>query len=103
MTKQEEEGRITLLNHATDIYLGNLSAFGITEHALGVLMPMSDGHEVWVKLFGDSTVIVNLVAAMISQLQPSDFQLLLKTLKENPAFALLRFDMAPDGKKAMVN
>jgi hypothetical protein len=99
MTPEQDKQIVAQLDELSGQFIQRLKALQADNSVIGVIVPLSYGLEVRVRVNGNSQMMVNLIGALAQQLIPEDFMTLLAELQTHPAFELQR--KVPDATRKM--
>ena len=88
---------------ATQQYIASLTAMGVNSFTVGSALSEDPEGEGVVVMQGTSTMLLNLIGAMVHRLVPGDFHTLLMLMTAGEYFAESRGEKKQPAKKEMVN
>ena len=105
MTSKEPENRNEKLKELFLAFQLALAGLGVDSSLISAVPPGQTQEQMDIKatVLGTPESIINMLAAIINQLRPVDFNLLLLAMQENPVFAAQRSPQMPADQNVRVN
>lgn len=93
-----EEAREKGIALMLEYFVQGLKMVGVESLAVGISTDDSPKGAGFVKMLGNATAVLNLVACLVQRMPPEDFRRLCESMVSGPIFAEQRAALAPQSK-----